>query len=149
MFRLTILLILSSLIFLSCSKPVAPEYKTYKNFKVETLGLNQSKVKMNLVYSNPNNMRLTMKNTEIDIYINDQFVGHSSTPQAIDIPQNADFLVPIEFMVDMKFLATNSLLAMFGKEVMLKATGKTKVGKSGIYFNFPINYEGKQKFGGL
>lgn len=129
----------------SCSKPVAPEYKTYKNVSIEKLASKQTRLSFDLVYYNPNRFAVKMKQTEVDIYIDGNFLGHSSIPQVIDIPRSADFIVPVVLMVDMDQLFRNSFSALTGKEVTLKATGKTRIGKSGIYFNMPVYYEGKQK----
>jgi LEA14-like dessication related protein len=145
MARMTLLLIFLICLF-SCNSPVSPEYKTYKNLKIEKLNLQQSNISLDLVYYNPNRFAIKMKQTELDIYLDGRYLGHSTAPQIIEVPRNADFIVPVKVMVDMGQLLKNSWAALTGKEVTIKVTGNTKIGKAGVYFNFPVFYEGKQTF---
>lgn len=144
--RMTLLLVTLTLMIISCTSPVSPEYKTYKNLKIEKLNLQHSNISLDLVYYNPNRFAVKMKETELDIYLDGSYLGHSTIPQIIEVPRNADFIVPVKVMVDMSQLLKNSWAAVTGKEVTLKVTGNTKIGKAGVYFNFPVFYEGKQKF---
>ncbi|MGN6298009.1 MAG: hypothetical protein ACTHM7_14575, partial [Ginsengibacter sp.] len=52
------------LAFMSCSSPKALEYREYHNFSVEKLGYSNSTIKMDLVYFNPNNFRMQLRNTD-------------------------------------------------------------------------------------
>jgi LEA14-like dessication related protein len=132
--------------FLSCSSPKALEYKTYHNFSVESLGFNNSTVSLNLEYYNPNNFGMQLKNTDLDIFINGNLLGHSTTDTLINIPRRNTFLVPVKFNVDMQNAFKNAWNAFIGKEVLVRLSGKVKVGKGNVFMSFPINYETKQTF---
>ncbi len=128
-----------------CSSPKELVYKDVTNLEMGKLGFGASTLKFDVVYYNPNNFGLKLKKTELDIYINNTFLGHTVQDQQIAIPKKADFAIPITVAVDMKNIYKNLFSALFNSEVMVKAVGKVTVGKAGIFKSFPVNYEGKQK----
>ena len=99
-----------------------------------------------MVYFNPNNFGLQLKSTELDIFVDNILLGHSSQDYQISIPRQQEFAIPILVNLDMKNLLANGLNTFFKKEVTVRVTGYVKVGKANVFINFPINYEGKQSF---
>jgi len=132
--------------FMSCSSPKALEYLEYHNFSVEKLGYSNSTIKIELVYFNPNNFRMQLRNTDLDIFINGKLFGHSSTDTLIPIPKRDTFSLPVMFDVNMQSLYQNALNTLLGKEVTLKVSGKVKIGKANVFMYFPVNYESKETF---
>lgn len=132
--------------FMSCSSPKALEYRTYHNFSVEKLGYSNSTIKLDLVYFNPNNFRMQLRNTDLDIFINGKLFGHSSTDTLIPIPKRDTFSLPVRFEVNMQSLYQNALNTLLGREVTLKVSGKVKIGKANVFMYFPVNYESKETF---
>jgi LEA14-like dessication related protein len=128
----------------SCSTPKDLVYKDFKNFSVDKLGFSSSSVKMNLVYYNPNNFGLQLKRTDLDIYIDGTYLGHTSQEYQVTIPKLAEFQIPVKIDVDMKNIFKNALNTLFSKEVVVKVTGRIKLGKANVFFSMPVNYEGKQ-----
>jgi LEA14-like dessication related protein len=133
-------------VFMSCSSPKALEYREYHNFSVEKLGYSNSTIKIDLVYFNPNNFRMQLRNTDLDIFINGKLLGHSSTDTLIPIPKRDTFSLPVMFDVNMQSLYQNALNTLLGKEVTLKVSGKVKIGKANVFMYFPVNYESKETF---
>lgn len=131
---------------MSCSSPKALEYKTYHNFSIEKLGFSNSAISLDLEYYNPNNFGMKLKNTDLDIYINGNLLGHSSTDSLISIPRKDTFLVPVKFNVDMKNVFKNAWNTLIGKDILVRLSGKVKVGKGNVFMNFPVEYESKQTF---
>lgn len=144
--KLFISLAISLSVLMSCSSPKALEYHDYKNFRLESLGFGNSQVSLDVEYYNPNNFGLQLKRTELDIYVNNNFLGHSSLDTLIHIPRRDTFLLPIKFAVDMRNAFKNTWNTVLGKEVSIKVNGKVKIGKANVFMNMPINYEGKYKF---
>ena len=136
----------SSLLLISCGPPKALEYRDFKNFTIEKLGFSASSVKMDLVYFNPNNYGLQLKRTDLDIYINDIFMGHTSQEYQITIPRKEEFSIPIQMDVDMQNLYKNSLNIMMKNQVIVKLTGSVKVGKANVFISFPVNYQELETF---
>lgn len=130
----------------SCQAPKDLVYRDFTNLKLEKLGFGSSTLKLDLIYYNPNNFGLQLKSTDLDIFIDGNYLGHSAQDYQITIPKLADFTLPLQVDVDMKNLLKNALTSILGKEVMVKVTGKVKLGKANVFKIFPVNYEGLQKF---
>lgn len=130
----------------SCSAPKDLVYKEFKNFSVDKLGFSSSTVKMDLVYYNPNNFGLQLQRTDLDIYIDGNYLGHTTQQFQVNIPKRANFTLPINAVVDMKNIFKNAITSIFNNEVLVKVTGRVKIGKANVFKSFPVNYEGMQKF---
>lgn len=130
----------------SCQTPKELVYRDFKNVTVEKMGFASTTLKLELIYYNPNNFGLQLKYTDLDIFIDNNYLGHSSQDYQIIIPRLAEFTLPMQIEVDMKNLLKNALPTFTGKEVMVKVTGTVKLGKSNVFKTFPVNYEGLQKF---
>src|SRR5437763_16513946 len=96
------LYLLPAFAMFSCSSPNVLEYKTYHNFSIQRLGFNTSAIKMDLEYYNPNNYGMQLKNSDLDIFIDGNLLGHSSFDTLITIPRKNTFILPIKFDVDMQ-----------------------------------------------
>jgi LEA14-like dessication related protein len=134
------------ILFYSCATPKALEYKDYRNFSIERLGFSNSQVKLDLEYFNPNNFGLQLRRTDLDIYINNTLLGHSSSDSLITIPRRNSFILPIKFDLDMQHAFKNAWNTLAGNEVTVKVTGNIKVGKANVFMSMPVSYEGKQTF---
>ncbi|MEO6838672.1 MAG: LEA type 2 family protein [Ginsengibacter sp.] len=132
--------------FLSCSSPKDLEYISYQNFSIQQLGFNNSTISLNLEYYNPNNFGMQLKNTDLDIFVNGNLLGHSSSDTLIHIPRRDTFYIPIKFNVDMQSFFKNALNTLFGKEILVRLTGRVRVGKANIFKSFPIDYQTKETF---
>jgi LEA14-like dessication related protein len=130
----------------SCQTPKDLIYRDFKNLKVEKVGFAATTLKLDLIYYNPNNFGLQLKYTDLDIYVNNNYLGHSTQDYQISIPRLAEFTMPLQIEVDMKNLLKNAFPTLFGKEVLVKVTGTVKLGKANVYKIFPVNYEGVQVF---
>ncbi len=141
-----LLILIAGSVLCSCSSPKALEYVTYHNFSVKNLGFNSSSITLDLEYYNPNNFGLQLKNTDLDIFINGNRFGHSASDTLIRIPRRDTFLLPVKFELDMQNLLKNAWSTLLGKEVVVKLSGKMKVGKGNVFMNFPLKYESKETF---
>ena len=130
----------------SCRAPKDLVYRDFKNFQVGKIGFSTSTVKMDLVYYNPNNFGLQLNRTDLDVYINDTYLGHTVQDLQITIPRQGEFSLPISMDVDMKNIFKNAFSTLLNKEVTVKVTGQIKIGKANVFKSFPVNYEGKQTF---
>jgi LEA14-like dessication related protein len=130
----------------SCRAPKDLEYRDFKNLSVPKIGFGSTVLKVDLVYYNPNNFGLQLKTTDLDIYVDNNFFGHSSQDYQISIPKRGEFTLPIEVQVDMKNAFRNVLGTLLGKEVLVRVEGRVKIGKANVFKSFPVKYESVQKF---
>ena len=110
------------------------------------MGFSSSAIKMDLIYYNPNNFGLELNRMDLDIFINNNYLGKTSQDYQISIPRREEFSIPIKIDVDMKNLLKNGFTTYLNSEVTIKVTGTIKVGKLNVFKSFPVNYEGKQQF---
>ena len=140
------IILIFSFLLSSCQAPKELVYRDFKNLKVEKLGFGSSTLKLDVIYYNPNNFGLQLKYADLDIFIDSNYLGHSSQDFQITIARLAEFTLPLQIDIDMQNLLKNALPTFLGKEVTLKITGKVKLGKANVYKTFPVNYESKQRF---
>ncbi len=132
-------------VVVSCSKPKEPKYLDFENVHVQKAGLSESIVGADLKYFNPNSFKIQLKEADLDLYVNDKYVGHSRLDTLIHIPALDTFYVPVSMKLNLGDLLKNAVQLFLNPEVKLKITGNAKLGKGGIYKNFPVSYEGKQR----
>ncbi|MBS1778264.1 MAG: LEA type 2 family protein [Bacteroidetes bacterium] len=127
----------------SCASPKDLEYQDVKNFSVSKISLNPE-IGMDVQFYNPNKYGMTLKDANIDLYINDKLVGHAYTEDKYKVPAADTFLLPVKLAADLSGVLHNALQLMSNREVTVKLRGSVKAGK-GVLVPIPINYEGKKK----
>ncbi len=142
---LIITLILLPFLLVSCNVPKELEYRDFKNFAISKVGFSATSIRLDLVYYNPNGFGLQLQRTDLDIFLDNIYLGHTVQEQQITIPRQSEFAIPVSIDVDMKNLLKNGFLSLLSSEVTVKVTGSVKVGKANVYKNFPVSYEGKQR----
>lgn len=138
--------VLTALIMTSCHSPKDLEFRDFNGLSLDKAGFTASALKINLVYFNPNNFGLEVNRTELDIYIDSNYLGHSSQLLQVEVPKRDVFTIPLRIDVDMKNLLKNGLIALMNKEVSVRAVGTVKLGKAGVYKNFKVDYSSRQQF---
>jgi len=141
----TLFLLLGTAV-LSCSSPKQLEYQTFNNFAIQKLGFNKSTVSLDIVYYNPNNFGMQLRNSDMDIFVDGSMLGHSTIDTLIRIPRKDTFSLPVTFDVDMQNIYKNAWSTVTGKEVTVKLVGKIRIGKANVFMSFPVNYETKETF---
>ena len=146
----TLLIALLFSIFLSsCQKPKDLVFKEYKNLKLDNVNFTNANLLVDLVYYNPNNFGLQLSRTDLDIYVDDTFLGHSSQDVQITLQKKKDFTLPLKVALDLKNLMKNGvtgITSMFNKDVKIHFLGTIKLGKAGVYKNFKVDYTSVQNF---
>jgi len=142
--RLCVVVLMTWGLTSSCEKMKDLEFVNVAGFKVEGLGFTKSIVRMTLAYYNPNNFNLQLKDASFDLFFDDTQVGHSIQDTMIQIPARDTFYFPVRLEVSMENVFRNALGALANREVTIRAAGRCKVGKGGVYLPFPIKCETKQ-----
>ena len=130
----------------SCQSTKDLEFKEFNNVVLDKIGFSSSALKVNLVYYNPNNFGMELNRTELDIYVDSTFLGHSSQLLQVPIPKRDVFTIPLKIELDMKNLLKNGLITMMNKEVAIRAVGNVRVGKAGIFKIIKVDYTTRQQF---
>ncbi len=144
--RLLQLIVVIILFLSSCHAPKDLVFKEFKNLKLDQMNFSGAILNVDLVYYNPNNFGLSLSRTDLDIFVDSTFLGHSTQDIQVAIPKRNNFTVPLKINLDMKNILKNGLTSLVNKQVSVKVLGSVKVGKAGIYKSFPVNYTTVQTF---
>jgi LEA14-like dessication related protein len=141
------LVVLLPFLAAACAKPTGFNYLGIKNFKVMKFGLQESTVGADAEFFNPNKFPVTMKGGSVDVYVNNNFFGKTTLDSTIQVPKKDTFLLPVVLKVDMNNTAMQVIqtLATGSDSVLIKLDGSAKIGRGGIFINYPIRYQGMQK----
>jgi LEA14-like dessication related protein len=130
----------------SCQKPKDLVFKEFKNLKVDKLSFAGAALNVDLVYYNPNNFGLQLSRTDLDIFVDSTFLGHSTQNIQVAVPRRDNFTIPLKVDLDVKNLLKNGVTSLFNKDVKVRVLGSVKLGKAGIYKTFPVDYTSVQNF---
>jgi LEA14-like dessication related protein len=133
------------LAFFACSKPVSPSYLGYEDFRLEKFGLKSNILTTRVKLYNPNTYPLKLKSASIDVYINDDYLGHTSVDTLIVLPGRDTTFVPLRLNASAKDLLSNTLKVFLNPDVKVRIKGSAKAGRGNVFINVPIDYEGKQR----
>jgi LEA14-like dessication related protein len=141
--------ILLVIVLVSCKDIKDPELIGIDNVKMGKLGIAGSSVTLNIKYFNPNPFNAKLKEAEGDAWMDSTYLGHFKVDTLVSVPASSEFTVPVNLIVDMKYLLQNSMAAFMKQEVLIRITGTAKAGRHGFYKKFPLTYEGKQNLAKL
>jgi LEA14-like dessication related protein len=137
-------ILLLGCLLLACTKtPKQLVYQDVKNFRLLSLSLTPD-IGMDLQLYNPNTYPLTLKDANINVFINDKRVGIVSLMTSFSVPANDTFLLPVKLQADLTNIFANAYSILSNKPVDVHLQGSIKAGR-GIYLNIPINYQTKLK----
>src|SRR5690606_19450487 len=92
--RLSALFVFAAIVILTaCANPRDLEYQDVKNFRLLEVSM-KPKVGMDVQFFNPNKFGMTMKDANIDLYINGLLVGNARLANTYNVPANNTFLLP-------------------------------------------------------
>lgn len=137
-------LLLLCFVFTACGKLKDPEFRRLDHFKLEKLGLQESIVSFAAVYYNPNNVGVTVKEADFDVYVDSAYLGKFLQPQEISVNQQSEFSIPLRGTISLAKAFELKIPQLVGKEVLIRADGKVKVGKGEIFISKDIHYSGRQ-----
>lgn len=129
----------------SCSKPKGPSYLGYEDFRVEKVGVKNTVLSTRVKLYNPNGYALKLRSASIDVYLNDNYLGHSSIDSLITLPAKDTSFVPLQLTASAKDLLSNTVKIFLNPDVKVRITGAAKAGRGSLFINVPINYEGVQR----
>ena len=129
----------------ACRSFQKPELRAIENVKAPRLGLKNAIVTLDLHCYNPNKSRIRFKNAQGEAWVDGQKLGRFTIDSSMTIPSRNDFWLPVKLEMEMKDALRHAGLFLSTDQVYLKIDGTARLGKAGIFFNYPIRYEGKQE----
>jgi LEA14-like dessication related protein len=129
----------------SCKKPVLrePEFIGTRNISIDKLGLKTSSLQLEFGFYNPNRLGLTLERFDLDVYLNDDYLGKAKEIGSSIIPATDSFYIPVKMEIGMKTLINQGLSLGLNRtsNVQLKGTARVSLGKkAGIVWELPVDY---------
>lgn len=147
--RSRIFLIPLALIFAGCIQVEEPEIKEVRNFRVENLYLSDVRIGFSIVYYNPNDFSVTVKETEVKVYIDAVLLGNFVQDTSVDVNKRGDFTIPLTGQIPVATVLQLDLKDIHKRTVQVQAEGTTKVGKGGIFITRRVQYKGQHRLSDL
>ncbi len=129
----------------SCTKPKDLEYLDIQNIRMIKWGLTESLVGLDVRFYNPNNQQVRLKDANAKVYANSTFLGDTYTDSIVVVPRKDTFAVPLYLKVQTVSAIAKVMETLQDSMVNIKVEGTVKMGKGGIFINYPIRYEEKKK----
>lgn len=136
---------LLSLLLFSCGSPQSLVYQGISNFRLQDASVQEAVVAADLRFYNPNDYSLSLKNGDLDAWLNGYYLGKAQFDDRVPVPARDTFMLPISVAVKIKSIFPNALTFLANQEIAVRLQGHVKVGKGGVYIRVPVNYEGRQQ----
>ncbi len=136
----------SLLLFLmACSTPQPFVFKGIKSIKIEKASFGKNIFNAKFEYQNPNNFKLTLKNLDCSVYINDQFLTKYNLDSVYMIPANSNFELPAKMEMELSLLLKNTVDIVFNKPMKISVDGSATITKGIFTKTFPIHFQTTQQ----
>lgn len=121
------------------------EYLDVERFRIHKATTQDITVVLNLRFYNPNRYGLTLKDGDVDAWINSNYLGKAIVDEKTRIPARDTFVIPVTLTAPLDKIFTNVLEFLTNKTIIIKLDGSIKAGKAGIFIRVPVRYEGEQQ----
>lgn len=142
--RIFVLAVIAAALFSSCRKAQSPEFRELKNISLQKLpfGTKQAELTADILLFNPNPFSVELKESDLDLYIGEQFLGKAKQTGKIRVPAKQTFSLPVSVRILSSILLQNSMKFLSNDPVLFGAKGSVSVGKAGVYKKIDIDYKG-------
>lgn len=130
----------------SCSKPEPVSFAGYRNVRFSNHGFSTGIIQMDVAFFNPNPFPMKIKETALQVLINQKPFGQITQDSASLMPPKDTFLMPVSFRINLVNLLQKVMSSSSHDSVALEATGNCKIGRSGIFVTLPLHYKSKEMF---
>lgn len=146
--KLVVTVILISAAISSC-RISAPTFKTVDNLRFDKMNGNGIKVGADLVFHNPNAVRVKITDIAADVTVDKRQMGTIGEKSDIIIKRKSDFRVPLGLTIKPDGSLLDNLKTVFGfitdKEIELAIKGTIKLKWLFVKREIPISYMTKVK----
>lgn len=143
--RISIYGLLLLFITASCNRPLAPVFKSVDQVELEHLKKDSIKIKANADFYNPNKMKLTLIDGEIDVSIDGNYISTIKREYNMKLDPQSDFTIPLELSISPKkiksSLLSTALGIISGRKLMIGYKGEIRVKAYGFPVKVPVDDE--------
>jgi LEA14-like dessication related protein len=129
------------LVVLSACRP-KQEVELRKITNIEVDATTEPMLRANALLYNPNNIRMTLKRIDMDVYVDDKKAALIHQQLKTKIPAQAEFTVPLEVKLNLKELGfLDTVFAVLGgKKMKIRYKGSLRLTYKGIPITVPVDY---------
>ena len=141
--------ILLCLTFNSCRSYKAPELRRIDNVRLRTVGGDQIELYAQLVFYNPNEVKIKLKSYQIEVYLEDKKITElKDNTKMIILPKDNFKLntIVVFSLGDFEGNILTSAIGLLSKRMQLRFEGNIKLSRNGVRFTIPIHHREKVKF---
>lgn len=141
--------LVASFILSACNtEAMEPKFQRVENIEITSLSKSDVTLVGEIVLYNPNYVSVTMDNIELEVYVNDYFVGKINQNNTIEIAKRSDFSLPLSVNFDPKKLFADDWMGLIemaagyfnNKKFDVKFEGDADFKVKSFAFNIPIEY---------
>lgn len=142
-YTLAFALLFTAILSGSCSRSFENlVYKDVRDIQLLELSL-EPEIGMDVQFYNPNPYPLSLKEAELNLYFNDQFVGTGKLQRSHLIPARDSFFLPVRLQSNLEGLFSQAYQLLSNQELEVEVKGHVKAGR-GVTLQIPIHYQGRQ-----
>jgi len=134
-------MLLSSLT--GCMKYDDVELRDVTDVRVRTFDANGIALRVDALIHNPNNYKIRVSDPDVDLFLNDKFIGKGLLDSTLVIERRSTQLysIPLHAEVQGGSLLMMLLTGELGTEMKLGAKGTVRAGKGALSKRFPFELE--------
>lgn len=117
--------------------------RSIKNEKLETNADGDQILKADAIFYNPNNVRMKLKEINIEVFVNGKKSAHSDQKFNSLIKAKSEFTVPLEIKLSLKELGLLDTILSFlgGKKYEIQFKGHLRIKVHGFTFKVPVDHK--------
>lgn len=136
-------------LFASCAKPKDLEFVDIQNIRLVKMGLKESLIGVDVRFYNPNKQSVKLKDAAAKVYVNSSYLGDTNMDSTVSVPRRDTFAVPLILKVNTATAIAKMAETAKDSAVTVRVEGSVKMGKAGVFINYPIKYEKLQSLADL
>lgn len=129
----------------SCFKYEDVVLKEVTNVNVNSFSANHIEIKVDMRIINPNNYKISIVDSDLELFVKNKKVGTSKIKDKIDLPKNSDQthqIVVVTNVGDMVGSAIPVILSvLFDETVDLQVKGEIKARAKSMSKSFPVDFK--------
>lgn len=144
-----LVLIVISITLTSCFKYEEVVMKEVTNVSVNSFSANNIEIKVDMRIINPNNYKISIVDSDLELFVKNKKVGTSKIKDKIELPKNSDEthqIVVKTTVEDMIGTAIPVILSvLFEDSVDLQVKGEIKAHAKSLSKSFPVDFKERVK----
>ncbi len=140
-----LVLIVISFTLTSCFKYEDVVMKEVTNVSVNSFSANNIEIKVDMRIINPNNYKISIVDSDLELFVKNKKVGTSKIKDKIELPKNSDQthqIVVVTNVGDMIGSAIPVILSvLFDESVDLQVKGEIKARAKSLSKSFPVDFK--------